>query len=425
MNAPLPPPTAPAEIISPAPAPAPSRCAIIAIGRAGLAVLEDLRHSGLGRGASLAISADSGALTASTAELKIALSTAAHDRLATGEEMELAALDARLPAAVRNVCLGKAFVFLLAGLGGNTGTRLIPWLVPAVKAAGARVFALVTSPFDGEGRSRRQLAEAGLQTLAEQADGVLCLPGQRTAKLLPVGVPLRECFLASVQPLAEAGRGLARLLTLPASLPIYPREVCAVLRGRSCLAFATAEATGPERAREVAEKLFAHPLLAGTAGSVRTGSVILSVTGWPEPTQDELKCLTERVERGWERAGVRVGVAADETASGTLRALLLVSSTASAGASDERSDADLSGTVSDTESMPTSEAATAHGPAGALVPDEGGRVRRKRNPPAKQEQLALEMVPRGRFEKGPPTIHKCEDLDVPTYIRRRVILTQN
>ncbi len=417
--------TVPAEITTPASAPSPLRYAVIAIGRAGLAVLENLLQSGLGRGASLAVSADSGALTASTAEIKIALSTAAHDRLATGEEMELAALDAGLPAAVRSVCLGKEFVFLLAGLGGNTGTRLTPWLVPAVKASGARAFALVTSPFDGEGRGRRQLAEAGLQTLAERADGVLCLPGQRTAKLLPVGVPLRECFLASVQPLAEAGRSLARFLTLPASLPIYPREVCAVLRGRSCLAFATAEATGPDRAREVAEKLFAHPLLAGTAGSVRTGSVILSVTGWPEATQDELKCLTERVEKGWERAGVRVGVAADESAVGVLRAMLLVSSAPSAGASDEASDSGLDGTVTGTEPLPAGEATAAHGQAGGLVPDEGGRVRRKRNPPAQQVQLALEMVSRGRFEKGPPTIHKGEDLDVPTYVRRRVTLTQN
>jgi len=32
--------------------------------------------------------------------------------------------------------------------------------------------------------------------------------------------------------------------------------------------------------------------------------------------------------------------------------------------------------------------------------------------------LPLEIVNKGRFDKSEPTIHKGEDLDVPTYIRR-------
>jgi cell division protein FtsZ len=44
----------------------------------------------------------------------------------------------------------------------------------------------------------------------------------------------------------------------------------------------------------------------------------------------------------------------------------------------------------------------------------GGRMR--------QELLPLEIVSKGRFEKSEPTIHRGEDLDVPTYIRRGVAL---
>jgi hypothetical protein len=36
--------------------------------------------------------------------------------------------------------------------------------------------------------------------------------------------------------------------------------------------------------------------------------------------------------------------------------------------------------------------------------------------------LPLEIVSKGRFEKSEPTIHKGEDLDQPTYIRRGAIL---
>jgi cell division protein FtsZ len=39
---------------------------------------------------------------------------------------------------------------------------------------------------------------------------------------------------------------------------------------------------------------------------------------------------------------------------------------------------------------------------------------------AKQEVLQFEPVNRGRFEKSEPTIVEGEDLDVPTYLRKKI-----
>jgi hypothetical protein len=47
---------------------------------------------------------------------------------------------------------------------------------------------------------------------------------------------------------------------------------------------------------------------------------------------------------------------------------------------------------------------------------------RKRSPRLRQTQLPLEIVSKGRFDQTAPTIHKGEDLDVPTYIRRGISL---
>ena len=70
-------------------------------------------------------------------------------------------------------------------------------------------------------------------------------------------------------------------------------------------------------------------------------------------------------------------------------------------------------------------------PADALTPEcreDLIRVAAKEEPNRKkrqkivQEMLPLEIVSKGRFEKSEPTIHKGEDLDQPTYIRRGAIL---
>ena len=40
----------------------------------------------------------------------------------------------------------------------------------------------------------------------------------------------------------------------------------------------------------------------------------------------------------------------------------------------------------------------------------------------KQAMLNLEIVSKGRFEKSEPTIHRGQDLDIPTFVRRGVVL---
>jgi cell division protein FtsZ len=52
--------------------------------------------------------------------------------------------------------------------------------------------------------------------------------------------------------------------------------------------------------------------------------------------------------------------------------------------------------------------------AGSRARKSGSRMR--------QEQLPLAIVSKGRFDKSEPTLHKGEDLDIPTYIRRGVAL---
>jgi len=49
-------------------------------------------------------------------------------------------------------------------------------------------------------------------------------------------------------------------------------------------------------------------------------------------------------------------------------------------------------------------------------------VRKRDKSKMLQTQLPLAIVSKGRFDKSEPTIHKGEDLDIPTYIRRGVPL---
>jgi len=54
------------------------------------------------------------------------------------------------------------------------------------------------------------------------------------------------------------------------------------------------------------------------------------------------------------------------------------------------------------------------------APAKEEKVSTEKSIQAKQEVLQFEPVNRGRFEKSEPTIVEGEDLDVPTYLRKKV-----
>ena len=70
---------------------------------------------------------------------------------------------------------GADVVFVLAGLGGGTGSGAAPVIARAARASGARVVALATMPFDFEGARRQATAHRALANLRVSASEVAVL----------------------------------------------------------------------------------------------------------------------------------------------------------------------------------------------------------------------------------------------------------
>jgi cell division protein FtsZ len=360
---------------------------------------------------------------------------------------------------LKETCAGAAVVFVVVGLGGGAGTGISPVLARAARESGALTLAFVTLPFDLEGNRRQQQARQGLEHLKAAADGVICLPNQRVCKLIDESTSLLDAFGATTQLLAEGVRGVWRLLMHRGLIEIHFDDLSALLRdrrGESC--FAAVEAAGTTRARDTLEKLLAHPLLDGGQTLKEADAVLVSLMGGPELTMADVNRVMEAVNQQCQRAQVIMGASVDEAFRDRLAVTVIV--TRPTPASESRSAAELQQQGQrgrHPDELPTNESASApatgHGeeqnldsqllekqatarpasrfvpPAPALTPEQreqllakqGGRAR-KHAPRMKQGSLPLEIVNKGRFDKTEPTVHKGEDLDVPTYIRRGVAL---
>jgi cell division protein FtsZ len=409
---------------------------IFGVGGAGIQLL-DAVIGGEFTGASFAvIDTDGQSLTASPAPVKIQLETKLLRGLGTGGDPERGrALAEEQLVTLQTACEGATVVFILAGLGGGAGSGVSSVLARAAKESGALVLAFVTLPFACEGNRRQQQAEQGLNELRAVADGVICLPNQKAFKLIDENTSVLDTFRITGELLVEGVRGVWRLLTRPGLIQIHFADLCALVRDcHSESAFACVEAAGPARSREVVEKLLTHPLLDEGRALAESDAVLVSLMGGRDLTMAEVGRVMEQISRHCERAQVIMGAAVDEGMKTRLSVTIIAARqnpNSKAGAQDNAPEsaeyADMS-TLSKQRPVAMDRGDRTPQSAFSLEQREqmlarhgNGRARRV-VAKMRQAQLPLAIISKGRFDKSEPTIHKGEDLDIPTYIRRGVAL---
>jgi cell division protein FtsZ len=410
---------------------------VFGVGDAGIKALEQMAGTALAGVSYAVLNSKPEALAASSITEKLQVEAAALRSLSSRHDREKRLLATEdLLGKFKPMCAGVDVVLIVAGLGGATGTRLSPILARAAQASGALVLSFVTLPFEFEGTRRCHLAEEGMEELKEIADGVICLPNQKILKLVDENTSVLETFKLTNELLVEGVRGIWRLLSMPGLIEIDFADFCATVRGRHAESlFAAAESAGPTRSREVVDKLLSHPMLDGGKMLAESETVLVSLMSGPDLTMVEVNRVMEEINRRCEHAQVVMGAALDENFRERLAVTLIAArkdpDRAQRLSRERQADEELETQLLSRAPAPRPGSRFVPPPP-ALPPEKmeqllnrqngGSRPRRGGGSKLKQTQLPLEIVSKGRFDKSEPTIHKGEDLDVPTYIRRGVAL---
>ncbi len=406
---------------------------VIAIGRAGAEMAQELQAAAAPGFSFAAVDADATAVNALALADKLFIGSRMTRGFGAGGDPELAraAADEDVPA-IRSLCGGHPLVFLVAGLGGGSGTGITPVVARVAREMGASVFAFVTLPFECEGSRRQQQALAGLHRLKTVADGVLCLPNEGLLRLSDDRMTLLDAFRATREHIRDAVLCIWTLLTQPGLLNVSFADICSVLRGPNLeTAFARIEVEGADRAEQALKSLLHHPLLARGETLRRAESLLVSFQAGPDLGMGEIRRIMEELNR--QSDGARVVVGASVAAIAGERLSLSIMASTRQMVLHESMDGSDSARTAATRRDPSDPAAR-HGrhlapPAPDLTPElasqliaEGnGRGLRARRKP-QQVSLPFEVTTKGRFEKCEPTVRRGHNLDQPTYLRRGVPL---
>jgi cell division protein FtsZ len=410
---------------------------IIGVGGAGVSLLDTLDGAEFAGAGFVAINTDGSSLAASAATMKIHLETKLLRGLGTGGDAERGqAIAEEQFSTLKTVCAGADVILIVAGLGGGAGSGISPVLARAAKEAGALVLAFVTLPFMCEGNRRQQQAQQSLQQLKSVADGVICLPNQKAFKLIDENTSVLDTFRITGGLLVEGVRGVWQLLTRPGLIQIHFDDLCALVRHRhSESSFAFVEASGAGRSREIVEKLLVHPLLDEGRALAESDMVLVSLMGGKDLTMAEVNRVMEQIGRHCENAQIIMGAVVDEELKNRLSVTVIAAKHNVAAGAEPAAVSTAAIASGDQDGQMTPRGAAARGGTRCAAPSSAfnldqreqllakntGRPRKAASK-MRQEQLPLAIISKGRFDKSEPTVHKGEDLDIPTFVRRGVAL---
>ncbi|EPG6233473.1 TPA: cell division protein FtsZ [Klebsiella pneumoniae] len=221
--------------------------------------------------------------------------------------------------ALRAALDGADMVFIAAGMGGGTGTGAAPVVAEVAKDLGILTVAVVTKPFNFEGKKRMAFAEQGITELSKHVDSLITIPNDKLLKVLGRGISLLDAFGAANDVLKGAVQGIAELITLPGLMNVDFADVRTVMSEMGYAMMGSGVASGEDRAEEAAEMAISSPLLEDIDLSGARG-VLVNITAGFDLRLDEFETVGNTIRAfASDNATVVIGTSLDPDMNDELR----------------------------------------------------------------------------------------------------------
>ena len=272
----------------------------------------------------IAANTDAQALEVSKAHTKLQLGVNITKGLGAGANPEIGRSAALEDAdQIRQALDGTDMVFVTAGLGGGTGTGGAPVVAQIAKELGALTVAVVTKPFNFEGRQRMKTADQGIKELKETVDTIITIPNNRLLSLAAKKATFLEMLKKADDVLLYAVKGISDLITIPGLINLDFADVKTIMGEMGMALMGTGMASGEDRATEAAQKAISSPLLEDVSISGAKG-VLMNISSGLDLTIDEVQEASSLIQQeAHEDANIIWGTVLDQSAGDELRVTVI------------------------------------------------------------------------------------------------------
>lgn len=235
---------------------------VIGVGGAGCNAVNRMIELGMDGVQFIAINTDAQALSLSKASKRIQIGEASTRGLGSGGDPEVGEKAAReSEKLIESELEGCDMVFLAAGLGGGTGTGAAPVVAELARRHGVLTVGVVSKPFLFEGPKRKRNAEEGAAKLQTQVDTLITVPNDRLLSSVEKRATLQQAFAVADDVLGQAVQGLSDIITRPGQINVDFADVRTIMKDAGVALMGMGKGVGEQRARVAAQNAVNSPLL--------------------------------------------------------------------------------------------------------------------------------------------------------------------
>lgn len=288
---------------------------VVGIGGGGNNAVNRMINANITSAQFVAINTDKQALLMSKADMRLQIGEKLTRGLGAGADPEIGQKAAEeSKASITEMLKDSDLVFITAGMGGGTGTGAAPVVAQIAKDMGILTIAVVTKPFNFEGRKRMENAERGLEGLRKHVDTLVVIPNDKLLKLVPKGTPIVEAFRYADDVLRQGIQGVSDLIVTPSLINLDFADVRSIMKNKGLAHMGIGRGKGENKTIEAVRQAVSSPLLETTIEGA-TG-VLINVKGGNDLPLDEVYEAVDLVKEVVDETGnIIFGAAIDEAMS--------------------------------------------------------------------------------------------------------------
>ncbi len=261
---------------------------VIGVGGAGNNAVNRMIEAGITSAEYIVVNTDAQILACNKAEKKIQIGAQLTKGLGAGADPAIGKKAAEenkdeLEKAIE----GTDLLFITTGMGGGTGTGAAPVIAKLARDKGILTVAVITKPFDFEGRRRMENAESGIAALRKYVDTIIIIPNEKINEVVPKNATFQESLRVADEVLKQGIRGIADLIVTPSLINLDFADVRTVLKDRGLAHMGVGVSKGENRIVDAVRLAVNCPLLDTTIEGA-TG-VIINVRGGNDLTLSEVR----------------------------------------------------------------------------------------------------------------------------------------
>lgn len=299
------------------------RINIVGVGGGGTNAVERMVAERIPLVQYITINTDDASVRESSADMKLQIGKNTTKGWGAGGDPEVGYLSAQEDAAhIKNAIKDCDMLFIVAGMGGGTGTGAAPVVAQIAHELGILTVGVVTKPFYFEGKRRIERAESGISKIEQLVDSLIVIPNDNLKCVSKEKITFNNALAIADGVLVQTVKNIVKVIQQTAVINCDFADISSILRNSGRMYTASGTAVGVECVDTVIGQIISSKLL-GTSVDNADGA-LLYITTPGSVGLDEIERISNAVSgRMLQDANIIFGIDFNENQDHSIKAVLI------------------------------------------------------------------------------------------------------